>query len=81
MIYVDPLRHYSGKRKEYCHMATDGDREELHVFAASIGLKRHWFQGGTYPHYDLVASKRELAVENRAKSVSSVTLFSNCFRR
>lgn len=39
---------------------------ELHAFAASIGLKRSWFQ--TRPnrpwndHYDLTASKRDEAI-------------------
>ena len=79
MIYIDPLRQYPGKQEVYCHMATDGDMAELHAFAIGIGLKRHWFQAGSHPHYDLVASKRELAVRDGAKDVSSVTLFRRCF--
>lgn len=79
MIYVDPLYQYPRKRDKWCHMATDGDRSELHDFAASIGLKRHWFVGRRHPHYDLKAGKRALAIQGGAKEVSSVTLFRRCF--
>ena len=34
----------------WCHMATDGSFEELHAFAARLGLRRAWFQRD---HYDL----------------------------
>lgn len=40
--------------------------EELHAFAARIGLKREWFQTDLEPHYDLTASKRKLAVQRGA---------------
>jgi len=42
MIYVDDLQDYPSGR--WCHMATDGELDELHVMAAKIGLKRSWFQ-------------------------------------
>ncbi len=69
-IYVDPLMRHGwvirGKPTPSCHMWTDGDPEELHVFAESIGLKRVWFQPATKPrslsHYDLVPTKRAAAV-------------------
>lgn len=79
MIYVDPLRHYPRKRDKWCHMATDGDLAELHAFAAEIGLKRHWFQGGRLSHYDLKAGKRAQAIQKGAKEVNSVTLYRCCF--
>jgi Protein of unknown function (DUF4031) len=42
MILVDPVRrHRSG---EWCHMVSDESVEELHEFAAKIGLKRKSFQ-------------------------------------
>lgn len=50
-------------------MFTDGDMEELHLFAESIGLKRSWLDnrpGGPIPHYDLTAKKRSLAVKKGA---------------
>lgn len=27
--------------------------ENLHVMAAKIGIKRHWYHGGHRPHYDI----------------------------
>jgi hypothetical protein len=39
--------------------------DELHVFAARLGLKRSWFQPGSRPeaaHYDLTAGKRSQAL-------------------
>jgi hypothetical protein len=44
-------------------MTCDGDLEELHRFAESIGLRRAWFQNHrVVPHYDLTPSKRAAAV-------------------
>lgn len=44
-------------------MFCDGDLDELHEMAGKIGLKRAWFQNeGSIPHYDLIPSKRFLAV-------------------
>lgn len=45
-----------------CHLVTDGPLEELHAFAGRIGIRRAWFQGGKYPHYDLTGRRREAAV-------------------
>ena len=62
MIYVDKV-----------HMVADS-LEELHLFAETIGLKRHFFEGVRkgHPHYDLtnktIMSK---AIENGATIVSS----------
>jgi hypothetical protein len=42
--------------------------EELHAMALRIGLKRSWFQPSpTLNHYDLVPSKRILALRNGAQ--------------
>ena len=40
------------------------DIDELHVFAARIGLKRSWFQDKPWPraHYDVTESKRRQAI-------------------
>jgi hypothetical protein len=46
------------------HMQADTE-EELHTFAARLGLKRAWFQAGSRPeaaHYDLTAGKRQQAL-------------------
>lgn len=44
--------------------------EELHEFAKRIGLKRSWFQDQTFPHYDLTASKRALALKHGATEIN-----------
>jgi hypothetical protein len=63
-VYVDALRDWGWKLGPSCHLITDGPNEELHGFAARLGLKRSWFQASpSGPHYDLVASKRRLAVK------------------
>lgn len=68
MIYVDDLKQYDTKLKNkiWCHLWAD-DVSELHEFAQKIGLKREWFQNKRlFAHYDLVPSKRILALENGA---------------
>ena len=70
-VLVDPLRRYDHVRlsiKDWCHMAVDGSFEELHVFAAALGIPRHRFQGD---HYDLPPHLRERAVELGAQEVSA----------
>jgi hypothetical protein len=67
---VDKLVEYPHVRlpfKHWCHMASDVDFEELHAFAAQLGIPRHRFQGD---HYDLPPHLRELAVEFGAEEVS-----------
>jgi hypothetical protein len=44
-------------------MFTDGELEELHLFASKIGMKREWIHNSKHPHYDLTPSKRKLAIE------------------
>lgn len=81
-IYVDPIRNW-GKRGDWCHMACDGDIEELHTFARRIGLQRSWFQAKNprHLHYDLRPSKRVLAIKAGAVEVSSAELLQRCTRR
>ena len=70
-VLVDPLRHYDHLRlaiKDWCHMAVDGEFEELHAFAAALGIPRHRFQGD---HYDLPPWLRERAVGLGAQEVST----------
>lgn len=72
MVYVDPLINYGWKLGPSCHMVADTE-EELHAMAAKIGMKRSWFQPASkqqVPHYDLVASKRKLAVQNGAQQMT-----------
>lgn len=73
-VYVDPLVEYGGSRtfrwKISCHMFSNSELE-LHIMAKKIGCQRWWFQDHErLPHYDLVASKRMLAIKYGAKEVS-----------
>lgn len=64
-VYVDKLRDWGWRLGPSCHLISDappGDNAELHAFAARLGLRRSWFQTDHDPHYDLTASKRDLAV-------------------
>ena len=70
-VLVDPLREYPHVRlsvRHWSHMTTDGDWQELHAFAARLGIPRHRFQGD---HYDLPPHLRERAVELGAQEVSA----------
>lgn len=78
MVYVDPaVWKKPNGRVYYCHMTADS-LEELHTFAATIGVKRCWFhRGSRYPHYDVNADKRleaiaSGAVELEAKQVVEI---------
>lgn len=72
-VYVDALNVWGGdsapscfRHKPSCHLYAD-TLTELHNFAASIGLRRSWFQDSpTLKHYDLTAGKRILAVRSGA---------------
>ena len=73
-IYVDRLVNYGWRLGPSCHLTAD-TAEELHEFAAKLGLKRTWCSDRTQPasrpvHYDLVASKRRLALENGAEDIT-----------
>src|SRR5918997_73473 len=70
-ILVDELREYPGAGLPFttwCHMATDGSFEELHAFAAQLGLRRGWFQRD---HYDLPPHGRAAAVALGAEEVTT----------
>jgi hypothetical protein len=75
-ILVDELREYPDVAlpfTSWCHMATDGELEELHAFAARLGLRRAWFQRD---HYDLPPHGRAVAVALGAEEVSTGELLS-----
>jgi uncharacterized protein DUF4031 len=75
-ILVDELREYPDVAlpfTSWCHMATDGELEELHAFAARLGLRRGWFQRD---HYDLPPHGRAAAVALGAEEVSTGELLS-----
>lgn len=68
-VYVDSLLVFGDdsapacfRNKPSCHMYAD-TLAELHAMADRIGLRRSWFQNHrSLQHYDLVPSKRVLAV-------------------
>jgi RNA methyltransferase, TrmH family len=73
-VLVDPLRAYPDAGlavDHWCHMAVDGEWEELHAFAAGLGIARGRFQGD---HYDLPPWVRERAVAAGALEVSTPEL-------
>jgi len=64
MIYTDGV-----------HLVTTGSIEDLHSFAAGIGLKREWFQEHRHPHYDILSRKiRSNALRNGAILIDKKTL-------
>ncbi|HEY0868499.1 MAG TPA: DUF4031 domain-containing protein [Fimbriimonas sp.] len=70
-VLVDPLTDYAHRpmgHREWCHLATDASFEELHDFAARLGIPRRAFQGD---HYDLTRSSRERAIALGAEVVST----------
>ena len=84
MIYVDGLESYEQAPlpgRCWCHMATDGPIEELHEFAARIGLKLTWFQSKSLPHYGLTAYMRKKAVAAGAVEVRGPELARRCWLR
>ncbi len=87
-VYVDPLFDTEGWSdrwpfKQACHMMADSD-EELHVFAARLGLRRAWHQPcppHSVSHYDLTASKRRRAVQLGAVAVDRQFVAGRCRAR
>jgi len=77
-IYVDDMQmpaRVGRLTAKWSHLfvAPATDLEELHAFAARLGLRRSWFQGPPahrHPHYDVTSSKRALAIKLGATPVS-----------
>lgn len=49
IIMVDELIIWPGQKpscfnKGSCHLTVEGSLEDLHIFAAKLGMKRSWFQ-------------------------------------
>ena len=78
-VYVDVAKRYAREPKGYVgharmehrwgHMIADTEAE-LHAMADAIGLRRAWFQKD---HYDLVPSKRALAIRRGAVALDRRT--------
>ena len=82
IVYVDDLQDWGGrgfwKGKPSCHLlAVDLSPEAelaLHELAQRIGMRRSWAQlppKASWPHYDLVSSRRVAAVRAGAIEISS----------
>ena len=72
-VYVDePIWQWRGRC--WCHLTAD-DTEELHRFAADLGLRRHWFQHKPgrpwHDHYDLPEQVRALALARGALALTT----------
>lgn len=70
-VYVDAAIWWHAGRK-WCHMLAD-DEDELHRFAARLGIKRSSYQGPPVtknPHYDLTAYERDVAIRLGAIAVT-----------
>lgn len=78
-VYVDS-EGIRWRGKEWCHLVADS-MEELHLFAASLGLQRRWFQDkGRYPHYDVTMAVRDRALRMGAVDADRATLIACCKR-
>jgi len=69
-VLVDELREYPYVRwrvKHWCHMVSDTGFDELHAFAAALGIPRERFQRD---HYDLPPWLRERALAQGAHAVT-----------
>lgn len=69
MVYVDDA-DVSKYGRVWCHLTADS-LDELHAFAARVGLPtRAFHRGARHPHYDITANQRLNAVRSGAHPVS-----------
>ncbi len=59
---------WSWKGRRWAHLVSDQSLDELHGFAARLGLQRRWFQGD---HYDVPDDYRAAAIALGAEPVDS----------
>lgn len=88
-VFVDDLKHYryppAGFRSRpnpeaghyWCHLFAE-TLEQLHAFAALIGLQRRWFQDQRHPHYDLTTYGRWRAVRRGAQQITTRDWIRRC---
>ena len=69
MVYVDNA-FVQRQGHQWCHLLADSV-EELHDFAATVGLPRQAFHlGARIPHYDITAKQRTLMLARGVQAVS-----------
>lgn len=66
VILVDPAI-WPWRGRVWAHLVSDASAEELHRFAATLGIPRLAFQGD---HYDIPADLRERAITLGAEVVT-----------
>ena len=66
-VYIDPPT-WPGHGQLWSHLISDRSYEELHAFAATLGLSRRAFDSD---HYDVIAERYEAALHAGARPVSS----------
>lgn len=83
-VYVDPISvcipNKNWRHNSACHLIGD-TIAELHSFAASLGLKRSWFQDKTIAHYDLTVNKRRQAISLGAIEIDVKTFMKKMRRQ
>lgn len=65
LVSSDPQARRVGRKHghQWCHMWCEpGEEDKLHEIAAKIGMRREWFQDKSLPHYDLVPTRRAMAI-------------------
>lgn len=78
-VYVD-CEKIRWRGREWCHLVADS-LDELHEFAAQLGLQRRWFQNRSlYPHYDVTLSVRARAIKLGAQNADRQTII-GCAKR
>ena len=74
-VYVDDaIWHWQGRK--WCHLIAD-EIDELHRFAARLGLHRTSYQGPpktSSPHYDLTSFERSRALRYGARACDRTTV-------
>ncbi len=66
-VYIDPPM-WAGHGRLWSHLISDRSYEELHAFAATLGLPRRAFDSD---HYDVIAERYDAALRAGARPVSS----------
>ena len=70
-VYVDAaIWRWAGRK--WCHLLAD-DQDELHRFAARLGIHRSSYQGPpktSAPHYDITGFERDRALRMGARASS-----------
>ncbi len=80
VILVDSIMTWETKlrNKDWSHMVSTECPEELHAMADRLGLRRVWFQQGSFDHYDVTPPKRRHAISLGAVEVDTrILLFAN----